>query len=66
MSACRIKDKAGCVPAEYLHVESSETDRAIQRIIAIAIAELTVGPKDTDLAHDDDDVASEGSGSSSD
>lgn len=63
----RIKDKSGCVPAEYLNVESSETDAAIQRSLAIATAELTVGLDSADIASDDDDgEPGSGSGSESD
>lgn len=51
-----MKDKNDCVPAEYLHAEDNDTDKAIQRALAIAQAELTigVGPDSADIASDDD------------
>ncbi|KAL8276633.1 hypothetical protein RQP46_010982 [Phenoliferia psychrophenolica] len=63
----RIKDKNGCVPAEYLNVESCATDGAIQRSLAIATGELQVGGIDSaDIASDDDDEPGSGTGSESD
>ncbi|KAI5477119.1 Ankyrin repeat protein [Pseudohyphozyma bogoriensis] len=61
----RIKDKNNAVPAEYLNADSNDTDRAIQRAIAIATAELTVGIDSGDIANDDDDDGEPGSGSGS-
>ena len=65
-SPLRIKDKNGCVPAEYLNVESCAIDGAIQRSLAIATGELQVGGIDSaDIASDDNEPGS-GSGSESD
>lgn len=52
----RIKDKHGNVPAEYLSAETSTTDRAIQRALAIATAEFNISIASGDIASDDEDV----------
>ncbi|KAM0754832.1 ankyrin [Meredithblackwellia eburnea MCA 4105] len=62
----RIKDKTGTLPVEYLHPDSNDTDREIQRAIAIATAELTIGGVDSADVADDDDDGEPGSGSGSD
>lgn len=61
-----MKDKHNSDVASYLSPESSPEDAAIQRAIAISIAEFTVGGVDGgDLASDDDGEEG-GSGSGSD
>lgn len=63
----RIKDKHGSDVASYLNPEEVPEDAAIQRAIAISIAEFTVGGVDGgDLASDGDDDGEAGSGSGSD
>ncbi|GAA5979313.1 hypothetical protein JCM5350_006963 [Sporobolomyces pararoseus] len=61
-----IKDRHGLKLADYLHPDSSETDKQIQQLIRAAIAEQTMGgvSNNADLADDDDGEA--GSGSESD
>lgn len=62
----RIKDRKGLVVAEYLHVETSTIDRSIQRLLAIATAELAIGAAGDDLASGSDgEQGGEGSGSES-
>jgi hypothetical protein len=62
-----IKDRHGLKLADYLHPESSETDKSIAQLIRAAIAEQTMGDvsNNADLA-DSGDEAGDGSGSESD
>ncbi|GAA5941455.1 ankyrin repeat domain-containing protein [Sporobolomyces koalae] len=62
-----IKDRHGLKLADYLHPDSSETDKSIAQLIRAAIAEQTMGgiSNNADLA-DDDDADDVGSGSESD
>jgi len=65
--ARRIKDKHGSDVASYLSPEDVPEDAAIQRAIAISIAEFTVGGIDGgDLASDGEDDGGSASGSGSD
>ncbi|GAA6050794.1 hypothetical protein JCM3770_001649 [Rhodotorula araucariae] len=64
-----IKDRHGLKPADYLHPDRSETDKAIQQAIRVALADRILGgtKNNADLANDDDDDDGEpGSGSESD
>lgn len=62
--ARRIKDKHNCIPAEYLNPDGNETDKAIIRSLAIAMAEFALGG--ADIASDGEDDGEMGSGSDSD
>ncbi|GAA5835888.1 hypothetical protein JCM9279_002132 [Rhodotorula babjevae] len=61
-----LKDRYGRKPAEYLHPDRSEADKAIQQAIRVALADRIMGgtKNNADLA--DDDEGEPGSGSESD
>lgn len=60
-----IRDRHGLKLADYLHPESSETDKAIVQLIRAALAEsMASASNNADLADSDDGAG--GSGSESD
>jgi len=65
-TAHSLKDRYGRKPAEYLHPDRSEADKAIQQAIRVALADRIMGgtKNNADLADDDD--GEPGSGSESD
>lgn len=60
LSGNRIKDKQSNVPADYLSAETSKNDAAIQRMLAIAMAEFNISVQSGDIASDGDEDDAEG------